>query len=659
MFLFFEEDGAFKVGTVLTSTESTCQVELVSGKRIKIKKNHVFLEFTAPTPKEFLELSQATSETVDVDLLWECAPKEEFNFKEAAKEYFGDNASLIEKSATLLCLHAHPAYFYRKGRGNYRSAPAETLKLALAAIERKRLLEQKKDSFVRMMIEDNIAPDEIRFAAIALLAKPDKNSVEWKALQEASAQRSCSPLRLLLELKAIPNAWHYHADSFFMVNFPNGRAFSDTLPKPDLTLHESLPLSDVVAFSIDDSSTTEIDDALSVVPVGDNRTRVGIHISVPALGIATDSPVDKVVRQRMSTVYAPGLKTTMLPEDWIKAYSLDEGKVCPAMSLYAIVDNETFDVVATETKLERIKIGVNLWYDKIEALVSESAIQEGTMDVPFAKELGWLWHFSKHLLRKREETRGWPEAVGKIDWYFDLQGEDENARIQLKGRKRGEPLDLLVAEMMIFANATWGEYLDKKNVAGIYRSQRMGKVKLTSVPGPHDGLGVEYYAWSTSPLRRYVDLVNQRQLIAAIEDTDPPYRSNDVELYTVIGAFDSNYALFNEFQTRMDRYWSLRWINQEGIKEIKAIVVKGDLVRFDGLPMMQKVPGLPEFERGQNILMEVVNLDYIELVLELKLLEILDITELADDADDELVEQEEQKPEVSDKQETKQEEQNQ
>ncbi len=659
MFLFFEEDGAFKTGTVLSSTESTYQVELVSGKRIKIKKTHVFLEFTSPTPKEFLELSQAASETIDIDLLWECAPKDEFNFQEAAKEYFGDNASLIEKSATLLCLHAHPAYFYRKGRGNYRSAPAETLKLALAAIERKRQLEQKKESFVRMMVEDGIVPDEIRSSAITLLTKPDKNSAEWKALQEASVQKSSSPLRLLLKLKAIPSAWHYHVDSFFAANFPNGRAFSTALPKPNLALHESLPLSEVVAFSIDDSSTTEIDDALSVVSVGDNRTRVGIHISVPALGITTDSPVDKAARQRMSTVYAPGLKTTMLPEDWISAYSLDEGKICPAMSLYAIVDNETFAVVATETKLERIKIGANLWYDKIEAQVTESAIQEGTVDVPFAKELGWLWHFSKHLLHKREEARGWPEAVGKIDWYFDLQGEDENARIQLKGRKRGEPLDLLVAEMMIFANATWGEYLDNKNVAGIYRSQRMGKVKLTSVPGPHDGLGLEYYAWSTSPLRRYVDLVNQRQLIAAIDDREPPYRSNDVELLTVIGTFDSNYALFNDFQTRMDRYWSLRWIDQEGIKKIKAIVVRGDLVRFDGLPMMQKVPGLPEFERGQNILMEVVNLDYIELVLELKLLEVLDITELTGEIDDDLDEIAMQEPEAPENQESTKEEKNQ
>ena len=77
---------------------------------------------------------------------------------------------------------------------------------------------------------------------------------------------------------------------------------------------------------------------------------------------------------------------------------------------------------------------------------------------------------------------------------------------------------------MIFANASWGEWLEKKKVAGIYRSQRMGKVKMTSVPGPHDGIGVEYYAWSTSPLRRYVDMVNQRQLIAAVRDEKPRLR---------------------------------------------------------------------------------------------------------------------------------------
>ncbi len=160
-------------------------------------------------------------------------------------------------------------------------------------------------------------------------------------------------------------------------------------------------------------------------------------------------------------------------------------------------------------------------------------------------------------------------------------------------------------------------------------------MKMTSVPGPHDGIGVEYYAWSTSPLRRYVDMVNQRQLIAAVRDEKPPFKANDLDLFSIISNFDTKYTAFNDFQTRMNRYWSLRWIEQEKIENIKVTVVKGDLVRLEGLPMMQRVPGLPEYSRGQNLLMNI------ELVLELRLVEVLDQEDAEDLSEEELVEVEE------------------
>ena len=641
MNLFFEEDGAFKAGVILNATDAAYQIELPTGKRIKVKKiTLVFFEFSAPSPLEFIQQAQAVAETIDLDLLWEFAAAEEFTYQDAAKEYFGEEAGKLEQAGTLFRLHAYPVYFYRKGRGKYRAAPEETLKLALAAIERKRKLDEQKDAYVKELLEGR-APEAIAAQAIQLLSKPDKNSIEWKALKEATDIRSCSPLRLLLEVKAIPNAWRYHVENFFSINFPKGKEFPKTFPEPQKECFEDLPLADGQAFSIDDSNTTEIDDAVSVTPVGDNRTKLGIHISAPGLGILTDSEVDKAARERMSTVYAPGLKTTMLPKSWVKAFSLDEGNICPVLSLYALVDNETFEVVVTETRLERIKIAANLWYDKIESQVTEEAVRDNTLDIPFGKEMSWVWHFAKHLQQKREEVRGRPEPVGKIDWYFDLKGEDENATVELKGRKRGAPLDLLVAEVMIFANASWGEWLEKKKVAGIYRSQRMGKVKMTSVPGPHDGIGVEYYAWSTSPLRRYVDMVNQRQLIAAVRDEKPPFKANDLDLFSIISNFDTKYTAFNDFQTRMNRYWSLRWIEQEKIENIKVTVVKGDLVRLEGLPMMQRVPGLPEYSRGQNLLMKVVGIDYIELVLELRLVEVLDQEDAEDLSEEELVEVEE------------------
>jgi exoribonuclease-2 len=622
--LFFDEDGAFKAGTELNATDSSYQVELPTGKRIKVKKSHVFVTFSSPSPAEFMSQAQALSEEMDLDLLWEFAPDAEFGVAQIAADYFGQAPTPLQFAAAIMRLHANPVYFYRKGRGNYRRAPAETLKLALAAIEKRRQQDLLKDGYVREFLEENRTPAVIAEHAIELLVHPDKNGIEWKALKEASDSLGTSPLRLLLKTGGITNPWKWHVESFFTANFPKGTEFPRTLPAPEENAHTELAFSDVRAFSIDDSNTTEVDDAVSVSAMSDNRTRVGIHISAPALGIMRDGPMDLTVRERMSTVYAPGLKTTMLPESYIKAYSLDEGRTCPVVSLYVVVDNETFEILSSESRLERIEIAKNLWYDKIEHLVTEQTIAEGNVDVPFGPEIIWLWNFAKKLQKKREEVRGRPEPVGRIDWSIDVIGDPEHGEIKIKGRRRGAPLDLLVAEMMILANSTWGAFLDEKHTAGIYRSQRMGKVKMTTVPGPHDGIGVEYYSWATSPLRRYIDLVNQRQLISVLRGEVPGYRENDSDLFSIISAFDSVYTTYLDFQTRMERYWSMRWIEQEKLSEVRATVAKGDLVRIDGMPMEQRVPGLPELPRGQSVVLEVLDLDFIDLVMECRLKTVLE-----------------------------------
>ena len=193
---------------------------------------------------------------------------------------------------------------------------------------------------------------------------------------------------------------------------------------------------------------------------------------------------------------------------------------------------------------------------------------------------------------------------------------------------RGAPIDLVVSELMIFANETWGLWLEEHNTAGIYRSQRMGRVKMSTTPGPHDGLGVTAYVWSTSPLRRYVDLMNQRQIVRVAMGQSPAYQPKDTDLFTAVTAFESAYEAYNDFQRRMERYWSLRWIEQEGKTQVTALVVKDELVRIEGLPMMQRIPGLPELERGRRILLQVLGCDYIELVLETRLLQVLDETEI-------------------------------
>ena len=479
------------------------------------------------------------------------------------------------------------------------------------------------------MVDEKTVPKEIASQAINLLVSPDKNGMLWKALSDAASESRMTPLRLLLSLGAIRSAYRWHVDSFYAQYFPKGKGFAADLNGPDENDWEELPIANVKAFSIDDSSTTEIDDATSVEHVDDKLLRIGIHIAAPSLGIDRDSDIDKVARSRLSTVYAPGIKTTMLPENWIKEFSLDEGRSVPCLSLYALVDKQTLEVSATETHLERIKVCANIRYDLIEAQFTEEKLSVGTVEHPFAEEITWLWKFAKKCLAEREAVRGKPEILGRLEWSFDLEGEDENAVIHLKSRRRGSPLDLAVGELMIFANMVWGGWLEEVNVAGIYRSQSMGRVKMSTTPGPHDGMGVPQYAWCTSPLRRYVDLVNQRQLISAVLDQTPSYRPSDTDLFTIVSNFTLTYGAYNEFQRKMERYWSLRWIEQEGLKTIEAVVVKGELIRIEGLPFTQRMPGMPELPRGQKILLEILGVDYVDVLLDAKLKEVLDETDEA------------------------------
>ncbi len=631
MQLFFEEDGVFKAGNVMKKDGTAYQVELPTGRRTKVKGGHVFFEFETPAATDFIANAQAAAADMDPAFLWEVAPDEEFGYDAIAADYF-TNPGAVERAATLTALHGNPVYFYRKGRGHYKKAPADVLERALAAVKKREMMEKRRDEMVAEMQAGRV-PEEIASQAFTLLINPDKNSMEWKALSAAADAEHLSPLRLLLKIGAVKSPYAWHMGSFYAQYFPRGTGFPE-LPAPqapDVELAEAA----VEAFSIDDSKTTEIDDAASVTDLGDGKKRIGVHIAAPSLIMPRDCPTDKVARSRMSTVYGPGIKTTMLPENWIQAASLDAGRCVPCVSLYLTVDAETMEILASETRLERITVKDNLRYDLFEKPVTEAMVLNHELTMPHAEAIEFLWHFAKARLAEREEARGKPEPLGRVEWSFELEGEGEDAHVSLKPRTRGEPIDLLVAELAICANCTWGLWLEEHGYAGIYRSQRMGRVKMSTIPGPHDGLGVPRYAWSTSPLRRYVDMVNQRQIVSAVLGREPAYQGNDADFFSIVSRFDDLYSAYNDFQRRMERYWSLRYIEQEGLKEVVVSVVKEELVRVEGLPFLQRIPGLPELERGRRLRLAVLGCDYIDLLLETKLLEVLPESESVTDLEDE------------------------
>src|SRR5512133_18697 len=138
MFALFEEAGKFQTGRVLAEAEASAQVELDSGKRVKVKAANILLKFDQPSPAELMRQAQGLVGGIELELAWEFAPEQEFGFAELAREYFSDKATLAQQVAELLRLFESPHYFRRSGRGRFRKAPAEILQQALVAIEKKK-----------------------------------------------------------------------------------------------------------------------------------------------------------------------------------------------------------------------------------------------------------------------------------------------------------------------------------------------------------------------------------------------------------------------------------------------------------------------------------------------------------------------------------------
>lgn len=604
MNVFYEEESAFRVGAVLADNVTSLQVEAPHGKRSKIKAASVLLRFDDPPLHDFLGRAQAVADSLDTDFLWECCDGDEFSFDGLARDYFGREPAPQESAGVLLRLHGAPMHFYKRGKGRFRPAPPDALRAALASVEKKRQLAAQQERYVAALRGFRL-PDEFVPELSRLLYAPDRASLEWKALEAVCAELKLTPARLLEKCGALPSSRDYHFNRFLFEFFPDGTEFPDA-PLP--AVGDALPPGEATAFSIDDSTTTEIDDAFSVAPRPDGGWRVGIHIAAPALGLPPGSPWDDAARRRLSTVYMPGDKITMLPETAIRRFTLDEGRECPALSMYLDVAPD-FTVRATASRLERVRIAANLRHDELERVFNEETLAAGAVDHPLGTELAALWKLAQML----ELVRGKPEANRNDRAEYNFYVADD--RIRIVERRRGAPIDRVVSELMIFVNAEWGRQLADAGIVAVYRSQNNGKVKMSTVAAPHQGLGVAQYIWASSPLRRYVDLLNQRQLLAWLKGEPPPYDKRSDDLLTAMRDFEVAYDAYNEFQRVMERYWSLRWLIQEAVERVGATVIKENLVKLDHVPLVARVPSLPESAPGSRVDLEVSNVDLLDLTL--------------------------------------------
>jgi exoribonuclease-2 len=257
-----------------------------------------------------------------------------------------------------------------------------------------------------------------------------------------------------------------------------------------------------------------------------------------------------------------------------------------------------------------------LRHEALEPFFNETTL-EADSGHPYWAKLLYLFNLAESLEKARGKYD--PTQPLKIDYNFYVV----DGIVSIVGRRRGAPMDKLVAELMIEANNQWGALLAAHQVPGLYRAQMGGKVYMTTRAEPHQGLGVAQYAWSTSPLRRAVDLINQRQIISVVQNIAPAYLPNSEALTTHMRNFEQTHHAYSDFQARMERY-CLQYIIQQDLKEVHATVWRENLVRLDNPPYMTKVYGLPELKPGTRVNLQVVEVDTLLMELRTRFMGVLE-----------------------------------
>ncbi len=649
MNLLYEEGGDIKIATVQSASGSgdteSWQATSLSGKKIKLKAKEVWLRFEKPEAQAVMDEANTLSKEIDLQLLWDCAPDEEFGLVDVSLEYFGAQATIPQQVSLAIALQGAPVFFRRKGRGRFQRAPLEQLQAGLAALERKQKEIEQQTVWQKELVM-GACPEALKSSAKQLLFSPDKNTSAYKALIAACTETGESPAQLMIRCGAIDSPLAYHQGLFLKSHFPSGAAHNEGLgvdPTAYAAAIAELPIAEVQAFSIDDSGTTEIDDALSVTDLAGGGHRIGIHIAAPGLAISKDDPLDQVARSRMSTVYFPGDKITMLPDSVIELFSLDAGASRPALSIYVEIDAEgVLDRDSLLMRAEMVPIAANLRLEDIEHQVSDESLADEAASYPYRKELGVLWKAAKYLHAGRQEKRianGLrAEQLGLIDpnalardFHFQIQDLDGSVRVEIVPRQRGSILDTIVAEWMIYCNSASGQLLADHGLPGLFRTQKGWgplRTRMQTTPGPHEGLGLDYYAWCTSPLRRYSDLVNQWQLIALAKHgvtakMVAPFPPRDATLMGIAADFESCYQTYGEYQDRLEKYWCLQWISQDGgSKNVYVRHLKEGMSRLELIPLYLPIPELASQPRMTRAEVVVADIDLLQLSAAVRVLEI-------------------------------------
>lgn len=594
-----------KPGRVFVRTEEGREEKLLEEK--VLFSSPEFLDPTAPPERIAEALRKAARErdeaaaAVPLGDLWELLQGEvqgPQSLKDLAGWYFGAEVGPVESSGLYRALESDRVYFSRKG-DLYVLRSAEQVEETRLRLQVEAGKEKEREVLARWLstlwqrpVVDGEAPlppgfeDAGRRALtwirdVALHGPEARRFKEVQALlKDAGISRKDAPLRLLIKA----GIWSEH-ENLLLHKFRVGLGFDEPLTEEARRLADDpAPLQDpsredlraLECFTIDDAFTTEIDDALSYEERPDGSCRVGIHIADASAYVLPDGPIDREARARATAIYLPDLKVRMIPPPLAEdACSLIAGQDRPAFTF--LVDFDA-DLNVTGSRMLSSLIHVR------ERHTYESA-DEAMTDGRWAR----FWALARALRDRRRAEGAVTVPFPRVNVRVDAEGH-----VAIEREAANAPSQVLVSEMMILANRIAGEFLAGHGAAAVYRSQEapekpiqdaeefdparayvarrfMRKGALGIAPARHHGLALDFYTQVTSPIRRYNDLLMQRQLKAILKGEPPLYDPRLLEELLVSTRQSIEQADLLEKDRR--NYWILRYLEERLWHELEAVVV--------------------------------------------------------------------------------------
>jgi exoribonuclease-2 len=345
---------------------------------------------------------------------------------------------------------------------------------------------------------------------------------------------------------------------------------------PDVYAAQRRDLTSLEIITIDGERTRDFDDALSLEAVADGW-RLGIHIADVSAQVSPRTPLDQEAQARGTSIYLPERRLPMLPEELSEdTVSLLVHQERLALSFLVTLSPDA-ELKDWEIVPSCIKVQRRLSYHEVDGLLTQD------------QQLTTLSHLSRRLKERRLAQGGYELKLPEIWVVFTPQGETQVVVEDQETASRQ-----LVAEAMVLANSLAAQFLAAQGIPALYRGQpdprepikpaadkgllelwqdrrRLSRVVMDLTPSPHWGLGLPCYTFATSPIRRYLDLVIHRQLLAAVSGHAPIYTPEDLE--QILTAIEPAMRRAGQLKNRRLRYWLLKHLSTRVGQRLEALVL--------------------------------------------------------------------------------------